>query len=89
MALGGPKKIVRVFDISTGGELLYEKNKHTDWITAIEFSPDGVLLARATAVTGCSYGKHSPRREFYVLTGHTADHRRQLGTRQQCAGFEQ
>lgn len=44
IALGGPGKIVRVFNVADG-KLLYELKKHTDWITALEFSPDGSRLA--------------------------------------------
>jgi hypothetical protein len=44
VALGGPGKIVKVFD-AADGKLRYEIKKHTDWITALEFSPDGSRLA--------------------------------------------
>ena len=44
IALGGPGKIVRVFNVADG-KLLYELKKHTDWITALEFSPAGSRLA--------------------------------------------
>lgn len=71
VALGGPKKIVRVYDTATN-ELLYEKNKHTDWITAIEFSPDGVLLATADRGNGLIVWEAFTGREFYILPGHTA-----------------
>jgi len=30
---------------AAGGKLVYEIKKHTDWITALEFSPDGARLA--------------------------------------------
>ncbi len=46
VALGGPQKIVRLFSTQTG-EQTAEIKKHTDWINALEFSPDGVLLATA------------------------------------------
>jgi hypothetical protein len=44
VALGGPRKVVKVYSAADGKEL-YEIKKHTDWITALEFSPDGKLLA--------------------------------------------
>jgi WD40 repeat protein len=44
VAIGGPKKVVRVYRVADG-TLAYEIRKHTDWVTAIEFSPDGKLLA--------------------------------------------
>ena len=37
-------KLVKVFDVATG-EMKHKIKKHTDWVTAIEFSPDGKLLA--------------------------------------------
>src|SRR5690606_21021928 len=46
VALGGPQKVVRIYSVETG-ELVHEIKKHTDWIYALEFSPDGVLLATA------------------------------------------
>lgn len=69
VALGGPKKIVRVYSVETG-EMLYEKNKHTDWITALEFSPDGVLLATADRSNGLVVWEAFTGREFYFLSGH-------------------
>lgn len=46
VALGGPKKTVRVYR-TTDGSLAYEIKRHADWIMALEFSPDGKLLATA------------------------------------------
>ncbi len=71
VALGGPKKMIRVYSVETG-ELLYEKNKHTDWITALEFSPDSVLLATADRSNGLVVWEAYTGREFYFLTGHQA-----------------
>lgn len=70
IALGGPKKIVRVYNVATG-EQMYEKKKHTDWITSLEFSPDGVLLATADRSNGLIVWEAFTGREFYVLNGHT------------------
>ncbi len=70
IALGGPKKIVRVYNVATG-EMMYEKKKHTDWITSLEFSPDGVLLATADRSNGLIVWEAFTGREFYVLNGHT------------------
>ena len=44
VALGGPGKLVKVFQTRTG-ELVHKIDKHTDWVTAMSFSPDGTLLA--------------------------------------------
>lgn len=51
VALGGPKKMVRVYSVADG-TLKYEMKKHTDWINAIEFSPDGRYLATADRMRG-------------------------------------
>gem|GEM_PF-4219896 len=37
---------------TSNGELAYKLTKHTDWITALEFSPDGRLLATADRAGG-------------------------------------
>ena len=44
VAASGPSRVVRTFDTRTG-ELDYSIEKHTDWVTALAYSPDGVLLA--------------------------------------------
>src|SRR6516162_7293874 len=43
IVLGGPSKMIHVYS-TRDGKLLQEIKKHTDWVTAAEFSPDGVLL---------------------------------------------
>lgn len=71
IALGGPRKVVRVYS-TADGELMYELKKHTDWITALEFSPDSVLLATGDRGNGLVVWEAFTGREFYVLGGHTA-----------------
>lgn len=71
IALGGPKKMLRVYSTETG-ELLYEQKKHTDWITAIEFSPDGVLLASGDRSAGLVVWEAAAGQIFYDLPGHQA-----------------
>lgn len=44
VAIGGPTKVVEVIELSTG-KPLHRIKKHTDWITALAFSPDGSMLA--------------------------------------------
>lgn len=51
IALGGPQKLVRVYS-TADGSLLHEINSHTDWITAIRYSPDGKWLATADRAGG-------------------------------------
>ena len=44
IAMGGPQKMLRIFD-ATSGELLFDLKKHTDWIFSVAYSPDGILIA--------------------------------------------
>lgn len=69
IALGGPKKMLRVYSTATG-EIVHEIKKHTDWITAIEFSPDGVLLASGDRSNGVVVWESHSGREFFALNGH-------------------
>ncbi len=69
IALGGPRKIVRVYSTETG-ELLSEITKHTDWIYAVRFSPDGVLLATADRSNGLFVWESETAREYLNLQGH-------------------
>jgi WD40 repeat protein len=69
VALGGPKRMLRVYSTATG-ELLYEKKKHTDWITSVKFSPDGVLLASGDRSNGLVVWEAHTGQIFYDLLGH-------------------
>lgn len=71
IALGGPQKVVRVFNV-VDGSLAVEIRKHTDWVTAVEFSPDGVLLATADRAGGVWVWEAGSDREFHALDGHKA-----------------
>ena len=42
IALGGPTKVAKVYSVADG-KLAYQITKHTDWITAVEFSPRSFL----------------------------------------------
>ena len=59
VALGGPGKIVKVFSVADGKQL-YEIKKHTDWITALEFSPDGTRLATGDRAGGIHLWEAAP-----------------------------
>jgi WD40 repeat protein len=69
VALGGPQRLVRVF-LAADGSQAYEIAKHTDWITALEFSPDGVLLATADRAGGICVWEAETGREYSTLAGH-------------------
>lgn len=69
IALGGPQKVVRIY-ATKDGSLLHEIRKHTDWVTSLEFSPDGVLLATADRVGGLHVWDPYTARNFLSLPGH-------------------
>jgi WD40 repeat protein len=69
IALGGPGRVVRVFS-TADGSLVHEIRKHTEWIYALEFSPDGVLLATADRNGGMFVWESETAREFQNLAGH-------------------
>ncbi len=71
VALGGPGKIVRVYN-TADGSLAYEMKKHTEWITAVEYSPDGVLLASGDRNNGLVVWEAKTGREYFDLRGHQA-----------------
>jgi hypothetical protein len=69
IALGGPGRVVRVYS-TDDGTLVHEIRKHTEWIYALEFSPDGVLLATADRNGGMFVWEAETAREFQNLAGH-------------------
>lgn len=69
VALGGPQKMLRIFD-ATDGELLFDIKKHTDWIYAVAYSPDGVLVASADRSGGLHVWEAETGRLYLDLTGH-------------------
>jgi hypothetical protein len=68
VAFGGPSKTLKVF--STDGQSLHSIKKHTDWVTAVGFSPDGVLLASGDRQGGLWVWESKSGHDFYGLTGH-------------------
>ncbi|PCJ61998.1 MAG: hypothetical protein COA73_07110 [Candidatus Hydrogenedentota bacterium] len=71
VALGGPDKKVRVYDTNDGA-LLYEMDKHTDWVQSIRFSPDGELLATSDRGGGLYYWQAANGRFVEPLPGHNS-----------------
>lgn len=69
VALGGPKKRVKVYRVADG-ELQYQITKHTEWITALAFSPDGKFLATADRNGGALVWQAAAGHERADLRGH-------------------
>lgn len=69
VATGGPGRRVRIYDTSTQ-QCLVTIKKHTDWVTALAFSPDGVLLATGDRNGGLYVWESGSGNEFYTLKGH-------------------
>lgn len=69
IALGGPSRVVRIFD-SVSGQLTGEQKKHTDWILDLQFSRDGLLLASGDRFGTVLVSEAATASEFAVLRGH-------------------
>lgn len=69
LAVGGPKKMVRIYSIDSG-EILHTLRKHTDWVLDLEFSPDGILLASSDRFGGVFVWNPSNGEIFHTLAGH-------------------
>ena len=72
VALGGPGKRVKMFELPTG-EPLYNIKKHSDWVMALSFSPDTVLLASGDRNGGLHIWESFTGNLFYTLDGHRDD----------------
>ncbi len=71
VALGGPQKLVRIFDVASGQQL-FELKKHTDWVYTVAFSPDGVLVASGDRSGGLHLWEAETGRFYLDLVGHKA-----------------
>ncbi|MES2706531.1 MAG: c-type cytochrome domain-containing protein [Verrucomicrobiota bacterium] len=69
IAMAGPGRKVRLYDTKTS-QLLATMKKHTDWVTSLAFSPDGVLLATGDRNGGLYVWESGTGNEFYNLRGH-------------------
>ncbi|MEM9366519.1 MAG: c-type cytochrome domain-containing protein [Planctomycetota bacterium] len=71
IALGGPQKMLRIYD-ATDGTQLFDLKKHTDWIYAVAFSPDGILVASGDRSGGLCVWEAGTGRLYLDLTDHKA-----------------
>jgi len=69
VALGGPQKMVRIFDTDSG-EAVFELKKHTDWVYCVDYSPDGVLVASGDRAGGLHVWEAETGRLYLDLIGH-------------------
>ena len=69
IALGGPKRVVRVYSTQSGA-LKYELREHLEWIYDVQFSPDGVLLATADRNGAIMVWEAFSGRAYLSLKGH-------------------
>jgi WD40 repeat protein len=69
VAVGSPSRLVKIFSTKTG-ELQHKIKKHTDWVTAIAFSPNGQMLATADRNGGISIWDPDNAQELFTLAGH-------------------
>ena len=63
--------MLKIWNTETG-ELVKSIKKHTDWITAIDLSADGVLLASGDRNGGVWVWESASAAEFHTLRGHQA-----------------
>lgn len=73
VALGGPTKVVEVIELTTGAPR-HRITRHTDWITAVAFSPDGGMLATGDR----SGGIHVWETESGAIVFSLAEHRQRI-----------
>jgi len=66
-----PNKLVKIY-ATKNGKLVTAIKKHTDWVTAIAYSPDGKYLASADRNGGIQVWEGSTGKEFNSLPGHKA-----------------
>ncbi|MCC6360218.1 MAG: hypothetical protein IT450_15850, partial [Phycisphaerales bacterium] len=69
VVLGGPTRVVKIYNIADGA-LLSKIQKHTDWVTAVAYSPDGILLATADRAGNLHVWEAESLAPFYTLNGH-------------------
>jgi hypothetical protein len=69
VAVGGPSRLVKLFSTKTG-QLEHKIKKHTDWVTAVAFSPNGQWLATADRNGGISIWDPDNAQELFTLAGH-------------------
>jgi len=69
IALGGPNRLVKFYS-TKDGSLIRSNKKHTDWVTAMAYSPDGAYVASADRAGGITIWEAASGAESISLPGH-------------------
>jgi hypothetical protein len=69
VALGGPNRLLKFYN-TKDGKLIRSNKKHTDWVTAIAYSPDGAYVASADRAGGVVVWESATGAESITLPGH-------------------
>lgn len=69
VALGGPNRLLKFFS-TKDGKLVKSIKKHTDWVTAVAYSPDGQYVASADRAGGLTVWEAATGAESITLPGH-------------------
>ncbi len=69
IALGGPNRLVKFYS-TKDGSLIRSNKKHTDWVTAMAYSPDGAYVASADRAGGITIWEAATGAESISLPGH-------------------
>jgi hypothetical protein len=69
IVFGGPSRIVKIFS-TKDGSVLFKLKKHTDWVTAAAFSPNGEWLATGDRNGGITIWDADNGLEIHTLAGH-------------------
>lgn len=71
IALGGPDRVLKIHRVSDGA-LEHKRKKHTEWVTAVEFSPNAKYLASGDRNGGLVLWEAETGQELFTLVGHKA-----------------
>lgn len=69
IALGGPDKVLKIYSTKDGA-LEHKHKKHTEWVTAVEFSPNAKYLASGDRNGGLVLWEAETGQEMFTLNGH-------------------
>ncbi len=70
IVFGGPSRLVKVATVPDG-KVIHTFRKPTDWVLAVGFSPEGLLVAAGDRFGGLFVWEAKSGKEFLTLRGHT------------------